>query len=181
MKKLNEEYELCRLENMHIEILYKWSLEERYFEYYTCRPLKEKTSLEEYTFNIIKSISNGDKKIYVLVKKENKNIPLGKIVFFDWNPRNHSGEFGYYLPQCNRGQGLGEIMISKFVESYFMDEKLNLNKLYATTASNNTPSSKILQKLGFNLDGSLREHYWINNAKYDQLVYSILKVEWISQ
>lgn len=40
------------------------------------------------------------------------------------------------------------------------------------------PSICLLKKLGFQLDGRMREHYWINGQKYDQLVYSLLKNEW---
>ena len=69
-------------------------------------------------------------------------------------------------------------MLAKFIETSFNDEDLNLDKIYATTSSYNIPSVKLLEKFGFKLDGRLREHYWINENKYDQLIYSILKNEW---
>jgi ribosomal-protein-alanine N-acetyltransferase len=105
-------------------------------------------------------------------------MPLGKITLFDFNTRNHSAEFGYYLPNSNRAFGLGKIMLPKFIEAAFQNDDLNLNKIYATTASNNFPSIKLLEKYGFKLEGRLREHYWINENKYDQLVYSLFKCEW---
>lgn len=54
-------------------------------------------------------------------------------------------------------------------------------KIYATTSSKNYPSMKLLETYGFKLEGRLREHYWINDNKYDQLVYSLLKKEWIKE
>lgn len=89
-------------------------------------------------------------------------MPLGKITFFDLNQRTHSAEFGYYLQSNNRAHGLGSIMLAKFIETSFKDDELNLNKIYATTFSNNLSSIKLLEKFGFKLDGRLREHYWIN-------------------
>jgi len=176
LKQLDEEYQLLLLTEQHLQTLYNWSIQEKHFEYYTCRPIKSCCqSFEEYTSKTLKSISEGKEKIYVLVKKENCNMPLGKITLFDFNPRNHSAEFGYYLPHNNRAHGLGNIMLSKFIETSFKNDDLNLNKIYATTASNNLPSIKLLEKYDFKLDGRLREHYWINENKYDQLVYSILK------
>lgn len=177
MIKQLEEYELVSLTEEHISTLYNWNIEEKHFEYYTCRPLKLRQSFEEYSCNILNATSEGKEKIYVLVKKENCSIPLGKITLFDLNSRNHSAEFGYYLPNNNRSQGLGSIMLSKFIETSFKDDKLHLNKIYATTCSNNLPSIKLLEKFNFKLDGKLREHYWINENRYDQLIYSILKSE----
>lgn len=69
-------------------------------------------------------------------------------------------------------------MLAKFIETVFKDDDLNLNKIYATTSSNNLASIKLLEKFGFKLDGRLREHYWINEYKYDQLIYSMLRNEW---
>lgn len=177
-KSHNETYKLLPLAEQHICTLYNWNVQEEHFEWYTCRPLIVYKSFEEYANKTLKTISEGKQRIFVLVKKENCNIPLGRIALFDFNSRNHSAEFGYYLPSKNREQGLGSIMAGQFIKNSFKDDKLNLNKIYATTCSNNIPSIKLLEKFRFKLDGRLREHYWINENKYDQLVYSILKSEW---
>ena len=52
-----------------------------------------------------------------------------------------------------------------------------LNKIYATTSSDNIQSIGLLEKAGFMLDGRVREHYWIKDKKFDQLHYSILQKE----
>ena len=174
------EYQLLLLKEQHIQTLHNWSIKEKNFESYTCRPLKSAQSFEEYSCKILKAISEKQERIYILVKKGDNNMPLGKITLFDLNSRNHSAEFGYYLPKNNRALGLGNIMLAKFIETSFNDDDLNLNKIYATTSSNNLPSIKLLEKFGFKLDGRLRDHYWINENKYDQLIYSILRNEWMN-
>lgn len=177
IKQLDENYKLVLLTEQHLQTIFNWNIEEKYFEYYTCRPLRLSKSYEEYASKILKAISQEKQRTYILVK-EDCNKPLGKITLFDLNVRNHSAEFGYYLPDGNRGKQLGSVMLSKFIQRYFNDNELNLNKLYATTSSNNYYSVKLLEKYGFKLDGRLREHYWINENKYDQLIYSILRQEW---
>lgn len=174
----SEEYELIPLTEQHLQTLHAWNVEEKHWENYTCRPVKLCQAFGDYECRMSKAISEGKEKTYVLARKENCSMPLGKVTLFDFNPRNHSAEFGYYLPANNRGKGLGSIMALKFIETSFKDKELNLNKLYATTSSNNLHSMKLLEKLGFKLDGRLREHYWIDGKKHDQLVYSILKCEW---
>ncbi len=178
IKFLAENYKLVLLTEQHLPTIFNWNIEETHFEYYTCRPLKLSKSYEEYTSKTLKSISEEKQRIYILTKKD-CNKPLGKITLFDLNIRNHSAEFGYYLPVSNRGKGLGSIMLYKFIQKSFSDDELTLNKLYATTSSNNFLSIKLLEQYGFKLDGRLREHYWINKNKYDQLIYSILRSEWI--
>lgn len=178
IKHLDENYKLVLLTEQHLQTIFNWNIEETHFEYYTCRPLRLSKSYEEFAIKTLKAISGEKQRIYVLVK-EGCNKPLGKITLFDLNVRNHSAEFGYYLPASNRGKGLGSIMLYKFIHKSFNDNELNLNKLYATTSSNNYPSVKLLEQYGFKLDGRLREHYWINENLYDQLIYSILRREWI--
>lgn len=178
-KQLYEDYQLILLNERHIRTMFNWNVEEKNFEYYTCRPLKLSKSFLEYANKILLEISEGKQMIYVLVNRDNYNKPLGKITLFDLNTRNHSAEFGYYLPYNNRGHGLGSIMVSQFIRNTFNNDKLDLNKIYATTSSNNYSSMNLLEKYGFKLDGSLREHYWIGKNRYDQLIYSILKQEWI--
>lgn len=177
LKQLHRNYKLSLLREQHIQTLFHWNVEEKNFDYYTCRPFKLSKSFEEYANKTLKAICERKEIVYILTN-EDCDKPLGKIRLFDFNMRNHSAEFGYYLPYSNRGQGLGSIMLSKFIEICFKDDKMNLNKIYATTASNNYPSIKLLEKYNFKLEGRLREHYWINDDKYDQLIYSILKHEW---
>lgn len=172
---MSDNYTLVLLTNKYFNELYNWQITETHFDYYTCRPVNLVNSYNEYENKLKESIQN--KKTYILISKDNCNVPLGKISLFDYNSRNHSAEFGYYLPEPNRNNGLGSIMLKLFIAKAFKDNILNLNKLYATTSSNNLASAKLLEKFNFTLDGRMREHYWIGENKYDQLIYSILKKE----
>jgi RimJ/RimL family protein N-acetyltransferase len=171
-------YQLILLSEKYFRDLYNWNIDEKNLEQYTCRPLKLANIYDEYYNKITVSINNENEKNYILVDIDNDKMPLGKIKLFDYNSRNHSAEFGYYLPEENRNKGLGSIMLELFLKISFTDTNDMLNKLYATLASYNIPSKKLLEKYGFQLDGKLREHYWTNGSKYDQYIYSMLKSEW---
>jgi len=174
------DYKLKRLEvddNKIIAIFYQWKRDEPNFELYTCRPVKALDTLEEYK-RAIANLFERDILTYYLM--DNDKVVLGKITLFDYNVRNKSAEFGYYLPKDNRGKGYGSIMLNGFIEDVFGCSTLNLNKLYATTASGNLGSVNLLKKHHFSLDGVLREHYWIGNDRQNQLCYSILRREWES-
>ncbi|MFA6941168.1 MAG: GNAT family protein [Clostridiaceae bacterium] len=171
-------YKIIVPEEKHLSEMYSWNKEEKNFIQFTCRPICQLKAYEEYKDKTLNSIKEGKDKLFILVNKTEINLPLGRIKLFDYNPRNLSCEFGYYLPEKNRGMGIGSIMINLFLAESFKDESLNLNKIYATTASNNIPSIKVLEKAGFKLEGRLREHYWINEDRFDQLVYSMFRKEW---
>lgn len=173
----NEDYQLISLSEEHFPKLHRWMLAEKHMDHYSCRPYQFQHSEDDYANKIKNTINGSSGSYYVLVATNNHDEPLGKIRSFDYNPRNHSAEFGYYLPEQNRHKGLGSIMLRQFIRISFADSRYDLNKLYATTSSNNTPSVKLLEKFGFKIDGRQREHYWIDGNRYDQLIFSILRSE----
>jgi len=160
----------------HIPNFHEWDLTEKDRECYTCRPLHQVLPFDKYKQNHIGAISNGIKEVFVLIEDGEITNPLGKITLFDYNPRNHSKEVGYYMPKRFRGMGLGFVMLSLLLTRTLSKEG-ELNKVYATTSSDNIKSIRLLEKAGFMLDGRLREHYWIKDKKFDQLHYSILQRE----
>jgi len=167
-------YQLMQVTDSHVPTLYEWDRTEKDRELYTCRPLHQLLPFDEYKQNHIKAISSGIKEVFVLIGDGNITNPMGKVTLFDYNPRNHSKEVGYYIPPSFRGKGLGFVMLSFLLIRAFSIED-GLNKIYATTSSDNIQSIGLLEKAGFMLDGRLREHYWIEDKRFDQLHYSILQ------
>ncbi|MBN2852863.1 MAG: GNAT family N-acetyltransferase [Clostridia bacterium] len=174
-----DDYQLVTFEIKHIPVLYSWYAGEKEPECYTCRPVSPVMPLTKYKSHVLEAVKNHEQYVYLLIKKTRPAEPLGKIVLFDMNKRNHSAEFGYYLPEVNRNRGLGSILTGLFLETVFSDEALDLNKIYATTSSINIPSISLLEKYRFQMDGRMREHYWINDEKYDQLIYSLTADEFL--
>jgi len=166
-----------KFDKKHLEEIYKWTKNEKNSELFTCRPVKKYYEFDTYYDNIIRIINKNIWLYGFFI--DNKLI--GKIFYFDYNKRNRSVEFGYYLPEINRKKGYGSIMIEKFLKELFLDDKLGINKIYATTGSFNKASIKLLEKSNFILDGKLREHYWIGDAKYDQCIYSLLRKEYFER
>jgi [ribosomal protein S5]-alanine N-acetyltransferase len=160
-----------------VGIIYGWKQLEKNHECYTCRPVKPIGSIESYTAGIRSWLSIPG-TIFLLMKNKDTAEIIGEIKGFDLNTRNHSMEFGFYLPEKNRMRGCGTCIVAMFLRYMFENTTNDINKLYATTADNNEASKKVLVKNGLSLDGRNREHYWIQNQRYDQLVYSLLRKEW---
>lgn len=171
-------YCLVPLAAEHIPVLFGWHKAETHDDRFTCRPVRKISTEREYAALRLRNQGNPAARTYVLMHGQ---TPLAYTNLFDYNPRNRSAEFGYYMPEENRGAGNGSRMLFLFLNAAFSDESLALHKLYATTSSGNAASNRLLQKFGFHLDGRLREHYWVDGEKFDQMIYSLLRTEWESK
>jgi len=60
-------------------------------------------------------------------------------------------------------------------------EHMGLNRIEATTRSDNTRSINMLYRLGFKMEGILRERVYWEGTFYDQVFVSLLKKEWIQR
>ncbi len=158
-------------------VLYRWDQEETDRAFFTCRPVEELAQWDIFMEALATRLTRGSLRIFVLWDNET-GVPLGRVTAFDYNPRNYSAEFGYYLPPGNRYHGYGKEMVQRFLFLMFSDGIWQPNKLYATTASGNTPSIRLLEGLGFHLDGVMRDHYWFGASVQDQHCYSLLAREW---
>ncbi|CAM4462731.1 GNAT family protein [Paenibacillus macerans] len=160
----------------YLPVIFQWAADETEKEYHTCRPIQEMDSYEAFRKKVTAGLTHGHCQ-YVLIDVEENEV-VGKISLFDYNPRNRSGEFGYYVPPLHRGKGVGGRLIQLFLEEVFHDQHLNLHKVYATTAANNKPSIKLLERFNFKFEGAYREHYWFSDGSVcDQYHYSLLKKE----
>lgn len=159
-----------------LQELYRWRIEDQGYENFSCRPIPKAPSFRKFKKMWKKRMKKNPQDTRLLWKDDQI---VGRFLFFDYNPRNKSGEFGYYFPEEHRGKGYGTAGAGMFLEYLF--STLDLYKVYASTSANNTGSTKILEKYKFNLDGRNRDHYWIRSEKYDQMIYSLLKHEWETQ
>ncbi len=56
--------------------------------------------------------------------------------------------------------------------------KLNVHRIGADLEPDNAGSRKVLDAYGFQVEGRLRDTYWLNGRWYDSLIMSLLEPEW---
>jgi len=71
------------------------------------------------------------------------------------------------------GQGYGEDALNVFLR--FLFNQWNLHRITAETWQNNTRALRCYQKLGFCIEGNLREAYYIDGQYHDAIVLGLLK------
>jgi ribosomal-protein-alanine N-acetyltransferase len=89
------------------------------------------------------------------------------------------GEIGYGLAESHQGKGIATAAVRLLVEKIF--RKTNLRRLLAYVHEENIASCRVLEKLGFQEEGVLREHYVINGTAVNEILYGLLKREWVNE
>ena len=154
---------------------HRWQEEDPHWERYTCRPVELVRPYPAFRAHYVRALAEARELVFSVIADDR---PVGRMVAFDENPRNRSMEIGYYFAAESRGQGVGRKALRMFVGILFAWPGKELHKLYATTSAENGASIAILERVGFHLDGRLREHYLIDGRFSDQLFYSLLRREW---
>ncbi len=88
----------------------------------------------------------------------------------------HQAELGYEIaPSCWR-QGYATEAARGMLKFGFTE--LHLHRIWASCLAENTGSKRVMEKIGMQPEGHLRENRWMKGRYWDTLVYSILKSEW---
>lgn len=85
-------------------------------------------------------------------------------------------EVGYMLSEAVHGRGLGTRAVGLMLERLFALP--SLHRVWLNTAADNVGSQGVARKLGFRLEGVLRDHYRRGEARMDQQVWGLLRPEW---
>lgn len=112
-------------------------------------------------------------RLYAFPKNHPEQI-LGTVSLRDVTrgPYNKT-EIGYKIDTKFRRNGVAFEMLQKAVEIAFYD--MDLRRIEALCMPWNTPSLNLLEKLGFEQEGVLRQYCEINGLYEDMCLYSILR------
>ncbi len=139
----------------------------------SCRPIKI-ISPEERVDKMKKRPDSDEHANFIITAKENHG-GVGHISYFNLNRLNRSAELGYLIAPDERKKGYAGDALETLIRYLFGE--MDLNKVHAQTGSFNEASRKLLEGLGFHLDGTLRQHHLYRNELYDDLIYSLLRFE----
>lgn len=109
--------------------------------------------------------------------KDDQWIHIGNIglEMFEWT--NRQAEFGIFIGKKEYwNKGLGFKAIQLILKHGF--ETLNLNRIYLKVYETNLPAINLYKKIGFVLEGKLRQSLYKNNQYFDIFIMSMLHSEW---
>jgi [ribosomal protein S5]-alanine N-acetyltransferase len=101
---------------------------------------------------------------------------IGWCTLARWNPDHRSASMGYCLEQAAWGHGYATEAAHAVLQRAF--DTLDLNRVQAEADTRNAASARVLEKLGFVREGTLREDCVVNGDVSDSWVYGLLRREW---
>lgn len=132
-------------------------------------PVNNETQMEW-----INSIQKNTKNIRYIIEIDNKTVGLAIISNIDFKNSNASVEMK--LEKTSRGKGYGTKVYQMLLDYCFFE--LNLYCITAVTLQENIAQQKVLEKLGFNRDGILRDRVFKKGKYHNLICYSILTIEY---
>lgn len=101
---------------------------------------------------------------------------IGWCALTQWNPVYRSASLGYCLDDAAWGHGYATEAARALLKWAFAT--LDLNRVQAEADTRNPASGRVLEKLGFVREGTLREDCIVNGDVSDSWVYGLLRREW---
>lgn len=98
---------------------------------------------------------------------------LGWCCMVSRNPTYRSATLGYCLAQAAWGQGFATEAARALL--HWAIRQWDLNRVQAQTDTRNVASARVLEKLGFVREGTLREDCIVNGEVSDSWVYGLLR------
>ena len=104
------------------------------------------------------------------------NTAIGSIsVSRRENIHRLTGELGYYISEEYWGRGITTEAVRQICEYVF--GKSDMIRIYAEPFAHNTASCRVLEKAGFQYEGTLRSNAVKNGQVMDMRIYSLLREE----
>lgn len=136
----------------------------------SCRPHAVHSASE--AVEAFKKADKSTERERFMIVRVADNVPVGRIVYFDYNSLNRSTEIGILIDPDERGKKFA--LESIRILCRYLFHFRGLNKVYAQTASFNAGAIRLLESAGFKRDGVLRQHYFYDRDWHDGLIYSLL-------
>ena len=88
----------------------------------------------------------------------------------------HEADIGYELAPQHWGRGYATEAARAILRFGF--EELKVHRIWAWCIADNLASARVLEKIGMQPEGRLRDREWFKGRWWDVLMYAILEPEW---
>lgn len=121
--------------------------------------------------NMIKREAEGT-YLYSSIAHKSTNEIIGTAMIFNFSREAKHAEIGYVIKKDSWGKGYGTETVNLLTDFSF--STLKLHKLHANVVDTNYGSGKVLEKNGFELEGRLKDYYYIDGSYLDGLIFGKL-------
>lgn len=124
-------------------------------------------------FFINEMLNAAPDKIYPFAITANGELAGSIAVYRQDNIHFRTGELGYYIGERFWGKGIGTAAVKQICE--FIFENTDIIRIFAEPFSYNKASCRVLEKSGFNYEGTLYSNAFKNDRITDMKMYALIK------
>ncbi|MER7719726.1 GNAT family protein [Streptomyces flaveolus] len=143
--------------------------------YWDSPPWTERTRAEKF-ITACRRMEQEGTGARLAVDRVSDGAFIGWCTLNSWNPDFRSASLGYCYDDAVWGQGYATEAARALLGWAF--DTLDLNRVQAEADTRNVASARVLEKLGFVREGTLREDCVVNGDVSDSWVYGLLRREW---
>lgn len=158
-----------------VDAIYALQSSPRVLRYWDAPPWTERAQAERFVDTCARLADEGTGARLVM-DRDADGVFVGWCSFTRWNPVFRSASLGYCLDDAAWGHGYATEGARAVLQWAF--ETLDLNRVQAETDTRNTASARVLEKLGFVREGTLREDCVVDGEVSDSWVYGLLRRDW---
>lgn len=123
----------------------------------------------------INTMAAGEYVRLAVERREDARV-VGEVLLFHFAPESRRAELGYALARKAWGHGYASEALAPLV--HFGFGHLDLNRLDAVIDPRNAASARVLERLGFRHEGTLRQHAMVHGEVSDSGLYGLLRSDW---
>ena len=147
----------------------------RVLRYWDSPPWSERARAERFIARCRQMEQEGS-GARVAIERAADRVFIGWCCLVEWNRDYRSATLGYCLDDFAWGQGFATEAADALLRWAF--DTLDLNRVQSDADTRNTASARVLEKLGFVREGTLRENCIVNGEASDSRVYGLLRRQW---
>ncbi|WP_135806607.1 GNAT family N-acetyltransferase [Halorussus marinus] len=145
------------------------------------RPALDATPMNrEQGTEFFEDVLSDEDHVHCLIWDDDAPVGVVSLTGTEYGPgatdRSRAAEIGYYVAPEHHGNGYGSDAVAELVRYAFED--LNLRRASARVGAFNDASIGLLESLGFEREGRLREAAWFRGEYRDMLWYGLLRADW---
>lgn len=162
---------LRALEPEDLDFLFKIENNTKFWEVSHTQVPFSKFILQQYLDNAHLDIYESKQLRLMIVKKENQE-PIGMIDLFDYNPQHKRAGIGILIDTDHQKNGYAFDALNVF--TYYCFKHLHIHQLYANITPDNSESTNLFEKSGFQLVGEKKDWLFVNGQFKNELLYQLL-------
>lgn len=155
------------LDTKDTEAIHSYASDENVKRFIGWPLMKTQEETRSYVEEMLKRESAGTHLYASIVLKATQEV-IGTAMLFNFDREANHAEIGYVFHGKHWGRGYGSEAVA--LMNAFAFDNLSLRKLHARVVDANVGSVRVLEKNGFELEGRLKDYYFIDGSFYDLML-----------